>query len=79
MTLRSRIESIGGLVTWANFCLKYVYSGRAGSCSTESGVSSPIEPTGSFACRAIGFNTYSISSLLNPCRICRDSNSPSSG
>ena len=22
MTLRSRIESMGGLVTWANFCLK---------------------------------------------------------
>jgi len=41
-------------VTCANSCLKYVKSGRLKSDNTDSGVSSPIDPTGSFPSFAIG-------------------------
>jgi hypothetical protein len=53
MTSASRIGSIGGLVTWANSWWKYAERLGARSESTASGVSLPIEPTGSLPSRAI--------------------------
>src|SRR5438477_555464 len=47
MTSSSRIGSIGGLVTWANSCLKYLNRSCGRSESTAIGVSVPIEETGS--------------------------------
>ena len=48
MTIFSRNGSIGGLVTWANNCLKY--SNRRGLCRDRhaNGVSLPIDPSASF-------------------------------
>ena len=54
ITIASRIGSIGGLVTCANSCLKYVNSGGRWSDSTASALSLPIEPTGSSPRAAIG-------------------------
>ena len=54
ITSSSRIESIGGLVTCAKFCLKYVYKSFDLSESAEIGVSVPIEPTASWPVVAIG-------------------------
>ena len=55
MTSSSRIESIGGLVTWANSCLKYAYrvlflfdrTGRAESVPIDPVDSSPFWIIGS--------------------------------
>ena len=54
MTNSSRIGSIGGLVTWAKFCLKYVNSSLGLSDSAEIGVSLPMEPTASSPWLPIG-------------------------
>ena len=40
-------ESIGGFVTWANFCLQLSYSDLIFLLIGDIGVSSPIEPVGS--------------------------------
>src|SRR5262249_15019956 len=47
ITSSSRIGSIGGLVTCAKFCLKYVNSDFGLSDKAEIGVSVPIGPTAS--------------------------------
>ena len=54
MTSCSRIGSIGGFVTCANSCLKYLNRSCGRSDSTASGVSVPIDPSGSSPCLAIG-------------------------
>ena len=54
MTIDSRIGSIGGFVTCAKSCLKYVNSGGRWSERTASAVSLPIEPIGSSPLPAIG-------------------------
>ena len=54
ITNSSRIGSIGGLVTCAKFCLKYVNSSFGLSDSAEIGVSLPIEPIASSPVVAIG-------------------------
>ena len=47
ITMRSRKESIGGLVTWANCWRQASNSERIRVDSTGIGVSSPIEPIAS--------------------------------
>ena len=64
ITMRSRIGSIGGFVTCANSCLKYEKRGTAWSLSTASGVSLPIEPTGSSPASAMGASTSRRSSSV---------------
>src|SRR5215831_11090861 len=64
ITVRSRIGSIAGFVTWANRCLKYEYSSRGLEDKTASGVSSPIEPTGSLPSASIGANILPTSSTV---------------
>ncbi len=54
MTIASRIGSIGGFVTCAKSCLKYVNSGGRLSLRTASALSLPIEPMGSSAFLTIG-------------------------
>ncbi len=58
----SRIGSIGGLVTWANSCLKYENSGGWRSESTASAESLPMLATGSSPLAAIGAITIRRSS-----------------
>ena len=66
MTCRSRNGSIGGFVTWLKFWRKNWLTRRGLSETTASGVSSPIEPTASFALSAIGARISSRSSSVCP-------------
>ena len=54
VTIFSRRASMGGLVTWANICLKYSNSGGRVWLRTASGVSLPIAPEGSAPFFAMG-------------------------
>ena len=63
ITSSSRIGSIGGLVTCAKFCLKYVNKGFGLSDIAEIGVSLPMEPMASSPVVPIGV----ISSLRSSC------------
>ena len=54
VTIFSRRASMGGLVTWANICLKYSNSGGWVWLKTASGVSLPMAPAGSAPFFAIG-------------------------
>ncbi len=64
MTSSSRIGSIGGLVTCANSCLKYLNRSWGRSDSTASGVSVPMEETGSSPAMTIGVTTIFSSSTV---------------
>jgi len=64
ITISSRVESMGGLVTCANSCLKYENRGGACSENTARERSLPIEPTGSCASRAIGASSTRRSSCV---------------
>ena len=54
ITSFSRIGSMGGLVTWANCCLKYRKRSCGRSLRTASGASLPMLPVGSSPLVAIG-------------------------
>src|SRR5216683_2345465 len=71
MTISSRIGSIGGFVTCAKFCLKYVNSSFGRSDSAEIGVSLPMEPTASSPVAPIGDIRILRSSWLYPKACCR--------
>src|SRR6059036_4375174 len=64
MTSSSRIGSIGGLVTCAKSCLKYLNRSWGCSDSTASGVSVPMEETGSSPAMTIGVMTIFSSSTV---------------
>ena len=64
ITSSSRIGSIGGLVTWANSCLKYLKSSCGLSDNTANGVSVPIEETASWPSTTIGVMTIFNSSTV---------------
>ena len=64
ITAFSRRGSMGGLVTWANFCLKKSEKFRCCSEKAASGQSSPIDPTGSLPSFIIGRMIRSITSLV---------------
>ena len=66
VTISSRMASSGGLVTWANICLKYSNSIRGFSLRTAIGVSVPIDPIGSAPVRASGPSRIFRSSLVHP-------------
>ena len=64
ITSCSRIGSIGGFVTWANSCLKYLDRSCGRSDNTASGVSVPMEETGSSPVTTIGVMTIFSSSTV---------------
>src|SRR5207245_1515682 len=64
MTSSSRIGSIGGFVTCAKSCLKYLNRSWGRSDSTASGVSVPMEETGSSPAMTIGVTTIFSSSTV---------------
>ena len=64
MTMRSRMGSMGGFVTWENFCLKYRNRSCGFAASEGRGVSSPMENTGSLPVTAISLRDASISSIV---------------
>ena len=64
ITSASRIGSIGGFVTCANSWWKYADRFGARCESTASGVSVPIEPSGSLPASAIGVMIRSMSSSV---------------
>ncbi len=64
ITRPSRCGSMAGFVTWAKCCLKNAGSSCGRSESTASGVSTPIEDTGSCPSTAIGETSRSRSSWV---------------
>ena len=64
ITSCSRIGSIGGFVTCAKSWRKYEYSGFERLESTATGVSSPMEPTGSSPATAMGVRSIFRSSCV---------------
>ena len=70
VTSFSLIASNGGLETWANICLKYVYKFCGFLERIEIGESLPIDPTGSFEDFDIGSIRYFKSSWVYPKTCC---------
>lgn len=64
MTSSSLIGSIGGLVTWANICLKKLKSDCGRSENIARGASNPVDPIGSLPAETMGSITLPMSSAL---------------
>ena len=71
ITSCSRIGSIGGFVTCAKSCLKYLNRSWGRSDSTANGVSVPIEEIASSPVTIIGVMTIFSSSTVYPKACCR--------